>query len=73
MIEAPAAAGEATSEAPVNLNSASLQALMSLPKVGKVTAQKLIDARPLDSLEAAREASGMTDAAWQEIEARLSL
>ncbi len=44
------AAGESSTVATVNINSASVDALDSLPGIGKVTAQKIIDNRPYSDI-----------------------
>lgn len=50
----------------VSLNSATKTRLESLPKVGAATSKKIIDARPLASLEQARELLG--EDIWQEVQ-----
>ena len=51
----------------INLNTASKDELRSLRHVGVVTAQKIIDARPLTSLDDARIASELNDEQWAAI------
>lgn len=46
---------------PVNLNSASLEELQTLPGVGEVLAQRIVEARPFSSLEDVKRVSGIGD------------
>ena len=48
----------------LNLNTASLSDLVALPHIGRVTARRLIKARPLASMEHARVTSELSDDAW---------
>lgn len=48
------------SHALVNINTAGLNELQSLPGVGKVVAQKIIDARPYDSIESLEAVPGVS-------------
>ncbi|MEO1144374.1 MAG: hypothetical protein AAFY26_02085 [Cyanobacteria bacterium J06638_22] len=50
-----------------NLNIADAVTLRTLKHIGKVTASKLIAARPLQSLEDAQVASELSDDQWAEI------
>ena len=45
----------------VNLNTASREVLVSLPGIGEVTAGKIIDARPIGSVDELLEVSGIGD------------
>ncbi|TQV80138.1 hypothetical protein FKG94_10750 [Exilibacterium tricleocarpae] len=47
------------STAPVKLNSASKNQLQRLPKVGAVTAQRIIDARPFNDVDDLAEVKGI--------------
>jgi DNA uptake protein ComE-like DNA-binding protein len=51
----------------VDLNSATLAELVALPRIGEVTANKLIAARPLSSLQDAQFVAGMSNARWAEV------
>ena len=59
----PQAAGaipmDAATNTAVKLNSANKTQLQTLPKVGAVTAQRIIDARPFDSVDALAEVQGI--------------
>ena len=61
--------GEAETPPPdrVNLNSASHAELVALPRIGERAAKRLIAARPLESLEAARLATGISADRWADI------
>jgi hypothetical protein len=51
----------------VDLNSATLEELTALPRIGEVTAAKLIAARPLANLKDAQHVAGMSDTRWAEV------
>ena len=64
------AASEAAS---VNVNSASKAKLQTLPRIGAVTAEHIIAARPYNAVEELREVRGITNAIYSEIKDRVSL
>jgi competence protein ComEA len=76
---APAAGGAGTSApaAPVSLNSATLDQLESLPGVGPVLAQKIIDWRTanggFDSVSQLTDVSGIGDVTFAELQPLVSL
>lgn len=51
----------------VNLNTATEEELIALPHIGKASAQKLIKARPIESLESALKAIALKPAQIEEI------
>lgn len=53
--------------APVNLNTATEEALTALPHIGRTIAAKLIKARPLHTLEDAQAAAGLKDPQWADL------
>ncbi len=59
--------------ATININSASKAKLQTLPRVGAVTAEHIIAARPYNAIEELREVQGVTNAIFSEIQARVSL
>ncbi|MGD1907405.1 MAG: ComEA family DNA-binding protein [Leptolyngbyaceae cyanobacterium] len=68
--------GEASQDAapsPLNLNQAEEAALEALPYIGPKTAERLIDNRPYETLDQAREASGLSAAKWDELLPQLSI
>ncbi len=52
----------------VNINTASLEELTSLPKIGEERAQTLIDERPFDSWEEVDELPGFDETLVQDIQ-----
>lgn len=52
----------------ININTANLDELTSLPGVGEVTAQKIIDGRPYKAVESLMEVSGIGDATYKKFE-----
>lgn len=54
------AAEPANSAEPVNINTASKTHLQSLPKIGAVTAQRIIEARPFSQAEDLLKVDGIT-------------
>jgi DNA uptake protein ComE-like DNA-binding protein len=57
----------------VGLNSASKTALRTLPKVGAVVAERIIDARPFSSVDQLRDVNGVTSSLFDTIVERVSL
>lgn len=51
----------------VNINNATLEQLDSLPGIGPATAQKIIDARPFESIEELLDVNGIGDSKYSEI------
>lgn len=51
----------------ININSASIDELDSLPGIGQSTAQKIIDARPFSSVEGLLDVSGIGDSKYESI------
>ncbi len=59
--------------ASVNLNTASLARLQTLPKIGAVTAQHIIDGRPYAAVEDLRAVQGITNAIFSAIQGKVSV
>ena len=57
----------------VNLNSATQEQLEALPGIGRVTAKRIINSRPYESLELAKEASTLGDEIWAKVESLVTL
>jgi len=57
----------------VNLNTASKAKLQSLPRIGAVTADNIIAARPYNAVEDLREVRGITNAIFSEIKDKASV
>lgn len=53
--------------ASISLNQATEQELIDLPHIGTVTAGRILAQRPYDSLDDARQASGLSASKWAEI------
>ena len=47
--------------------------LIALPGIGKVTATRILDAMPFESLDQVKAASELNDAAWEQVEPRISI
>lgn len=56
----------------ININTASLSELEKLPKVGPVTAQKIIDKRPYSSIEELYTKKAVSKSAYEEIKGMVS-
>jgi DNA uptake protein ComE-like DNA-binding protein len=63
----------ATAAATVDINSASKAKLQTLPRIGAVTAEHIIAARPYNTIEELREIQGVTNAIFSEIKDKVSL
>ena len=59
--------------ATVNLNTASKAKLQTLPRIGAVSAEHIIAARPYEQVEQLREVQGITNAIFSEIQDRVSV
>ena len=59
--------------APVRLNSASKTQLQRLPKVGAVTAQRIIDARPFSDIDALARVQGINRTLFETLRPLVSL
>ena len=57
----------------VNLNTASKAKLQTLPRIGAVTAEHIIAARPYAAVESLREVQGITNAIYAEIKEKVSV
>jgi competence ComEA-like helix-hairpin-helix protein len=57
----------------VNLNTASKARLQTLPRVGAVTAEHIIAARPFNTIEDLRRVAGITNAIFAEINERVTV
>ena len=63
----------ANAAATVNINSASKAKLQTLPRIGAVTAEHIIAARPYNAIEELREVQGLTNAIFSEVKDRVSI
>lgn len=63
----------AQSAATVNLNTASKARLQTLPRIGAVSAEHIISARPFENVEQLREVQGITNAIFSDIKDRVSV
>ncbi|MEE4661966.1 MAG: helix-hairpin-helix domain-containing protein [Halieaceae bacterium] len=59
--------------ATVNINTASKARLQTLPRIGAVTAQHIIDGRPYQTVEALRQVPGINNAIFGEIQGKVSV
>ncbi len=57
----------------VNINSASKAKLQTLPRIGAVTAEHIMAARPYNAVEELREVQGVTNAIFSEIKDKVSV
>jgi competence ComEA-like helix-hairpin-helix protein len=57
----------------VNLNTASKARLQTLPRIGAVGAEHIINARPFENVEQLREVQGVTNAIFSDIKDRVSV
>lgn len=57
----------------VNLNTASKAKLQTLPRIGAVTAEHIIAARPYAAVEDLRQVQGITNAIFSEINDKVSV
>jgi competence protein ComEA len=57
----------------VNINSASKARLQTLPRIGAVTAEYIIAARPYSAVEDLREVQGITNAIFSDIKGKVSV
>lgn len=64
---------EGSDEAQISINSASEQELDALPNIGPVTAKKVVDGRPYDSLEKLVELKILSQKVFDDLEKRLKL
>ena len=65
--------GSAVATDPVAINSATKNQLRSLPKIGNVVAQRVIDARPFDSIDDLAKVEGISAAMFEELRSKVSL
>ncbi len=63
----------ADSQGKISLNSASLDQLDSLPGIGPVYGQRIIDSRPFTSLEQVKNISGIGEATFDKIKDKICL
>ncbi|MEP5763476.1 MAG: helix-hairpin-helix domain-containing protein [Halieaceae bacterium] len=63
----------AQAAATVNINTASKAKLQTLPRIGAVTAEHIIAARPYSAIEDLRQVQGVTNAIFSEINDRVSV
>ncbi len=66
-------AGNSLPAAPVGLNSATKPAIQTLPKVGAVLAERIISARPFESIDQLRAIDGINDSLFELLRDRVSL
>ena len=63
----------AQTAATVNINTASKAKLQTLPRIGAVSAEHIIAARPFENVEQLREVQGITNAIFADISHRVSI
>lgn len=63
----------AQAAAKVNINTASKAKLQTLPRMGAVSAEHIIAARPFDTIEQLREVETITNAIYSDIQERVEV
>jgi DNA uptake protein ComE-like DNA-binding protein len=57
----------------IDLNTATKARLQSLPRIGAISAEHIIAARPLQSIEQLRNVTGITHSVFDEIKGRVTV
>ena len=70
---APASQSSTTAQGRINLNTATLQELESLPEIGPVKAQAIIDARPFRSIEDVMRVKGIKEGTFDAIKDKITV